>query len=206
MVGILKYGVGNIFSLLNIFEEKNIPCKFILCEDDFIDVTHVILPGVGAFDFALEMFEKSGLKTPLINLINTEKIFLLGICVGFQMLFKCSEEGKKEGLNLLDLKIKKFNPDINVLIPHMGWNNVKYDKVLENSLFANIPQGSKFYFLHSFYLPETNELKNLQKAKTHYGQDFVSIVVKNNIIGAQFHPEKSHDQGIKFLINFYNLK
>tara|TARA_B100001057_G_scaffold495910_1_gene595984 strand:- start:151 stop:771 length:621 start_codon:yes stop_codon:yes gene_type:complete len=206
MVGILKYGVGNIFSLLNIFEEKNIPCKFILSENDFIDVTHVILPGVGAFDFALEMFEKSGLKSHLIKLVNKEKIFLLGICVGFQMLFKFSEEGKKEGLNLLDLQIKKFNPDNNVLIPHMGWNNVNYDKALGNSLFANISQGSKFYFLHSFYLPETNELKNLQKAKTHYGQDFVSMVVKNNIIGAQFHPEKSHDQGIKFLINFYNLR
>lgn len=206
MVGILKYGVGNIFSLLNIFEEKNIPCKFIISEDDFTGVTHVILPGVGSFDYAIEMFEKSGLKAPLLNLVKTNKVFLLGICVGFQMLFKCSEEGNKEGLNLLDFKIKQFNLQDNVLIPHMGWNNVKYDKVLENTLFQNIAQESKFYFLHSFYLPENKELINLPKAKTQYGEDFISLVVNNNVIGAQFHPEKSHDQGVNFLVNFYNLR
>jgi len=75
LVGILKYGVGNIFSLLNIFEEKNIPCKFIISEDDFTGVTHVILPGVGSFDYALEMFEKSGLKAPLLKLVKTNKVF-----------------------------------------------------------------------------------------------------------------------------------
>ena len=205
MVGILKYGVGNIFSLSNIYNEKKIPNKFISVEDDFINVTHVILPGVGSFDYALEMLEKSGLKEPLIKLVTSKKIFLLGICVGFQMLFEKSDEGKKEGLSLLNATIKKFNKK-SIIIPHMGWNNVEYDNDLSNDLFRNISNSSKFYFLHSFYLPIQDNLNDCIKGFTDYNECFISMIVKENIIGLQFHPEKSHKQGMDLLVNFSNLK
>ena len=205
MVGILKYGVGNIFSLSNIFNEKKIPNKFISTEIDFLNVTHVILPGVGSFDYAVEMLEKSGLKVPLIELVKSKKIFLLGICVGFQMLFQNSEEGKKEGLSLINASLRKFN-NKSIITPHMGWNNVEHDSSLSNGLFKNIPSSSKFYFLHSFYLPLLNDIKNHSKGLTYYDENFVSMIVKENIIGVQFHPEKSHKQGMDLLVNFSNLK
>ena len=204
MVGILKYGVGNIFSLSNIYKEKKIPYKFISSRDDFKDVTHVILPGVGSFDYAMEKLDGSGLKNPLIELVKSKKIFLLGICVGFQMLFENSEEGRIDGLSLIKASIKKFNVKGEV-IPHMGWNNVEYDLDLSDGLFKNIENSSKFYFLHSYYLPFSNEFLSYGKATTFYGENFVSMIVRENIVGVQFHPEKSHIQGVNFLINFSNL-
>ena len=205
MVGILKYGVGNIFSLSNIYNEKKIPHKFISSENDFEGVTHVILPGVGSFDYAMEMLDNSGLKDPLVELVKSKKIFLLGICVGFQMLFQNSEEGHIKGLSLIKADIKKINKEIEI-IPHMGWNNVEYDSDLSDGLFENIIKSSKFYFLHSYYLPFSNDLNNHSKALTYYGENFISMIVSENIVGVQFHPEKSHIQGVNFLINFSNLK
>lgn len=205
MVGILKYGVGNIFSISNIYNEKKIPHKFISSADDFAGVTHVILPGVGSFDYAMEMLDNSGLKDPLVELVKSKKIFLLGICVGFQMLFQNSEEGHVKGLSLIKADIKNLNKE-NEIIPHMGWNNVDYDSILYGGLFKNIAQSSKFYFLHSYYLPFSNDLNNHSKAITYYGENFISMIVSENIVGVQFHPEKSHIQGVNFLINFSNLK
>lgn len=203
MIAIVDYGVGNIKAFANIYRNLNIPFKFASQEDDFNNVTKIILPGVGAFDHAMDCLMKSGLKNILDHLVIEKKTPVLGVCVGLQMMADSSAEGDKPGLGWIKGTVKKFNNDdlIKHPLPHMGWNTWTFNK--SNPLFIGLPDEAKFYFLHSFYI-DCNAMNNVI-ATSEYGHQFTSAINQHNIFGIQPHPEKSHDNGIKILENFGDL-
>ena len=194
MIGILNYGLGNVKAFANIYKSLNMEYKFISEVSDFENVSKLILPGVGAFDYAMSRLNNSGLREMLDEYVLTRKKPILGICVGLQMLGLQSEEGKMNGLGYIPANVKRFK--IEHPLPHMGWNNI--EKVKDDSLLKDL-ENAKFYFLHSYYF-ETDEKFVLAKAE--YGIKFDCIVKKDNIYGIQCHPEKSHHFGIKLLRNF----
>jgi glutamine amidotransferase len=180
------------------------PYKIVTKADDLADATKIILPGVGAFDYAMECLNKSGLREKLTELVVEQHIPVLGICVGMQMLALSSEEGSSAGLGWIDGVVKKFEFSAlkqGTLLPHMGWNNVAPAK--ESDLFRGFDDGSLFYFLHSYYFTCHNDRDIL--ALTDYGGRFASAVSSGNVYGVQFHPEKSHHWGVQLLKNFGEL-
>ena len=199
MIGILDYGLGNISAFKRLFYTNNIKTKVINSPADFSEVSKIIFPGVGAFDWAMSKLDKSGLRETLDTLVLDRKIPILGICVGMQMMASRSEEGILPGLNWIKGKVLKF--DENTLLPHMGWNNVKVS--VTSKIFNNM-ENPEFYFLHSYYY-QVEDAKNIL-ATSEYGELFSSAINKENIFGTQFHPEKSHENGIKILENFVKIK
>ena len=200
MMTIIHYGCGNIRAFLNVFKSLNMPVTVATTKDDLEDATKIILPGVGAFDFVMQSFNKSGMRDVVEKKVVEDKIPILGICAGMQIMADSSEEGKEPGLGWISGKVKLF--DLSKIpfvtkIPHMGWNEIK---PTANRLFQNIPNGSRFYFVHSYYFEEENSVTAI--AKTSYGIDFTSAVNKDNVYGTQFHPEKSHLNGQQLLKNF----
>ena len=202
MIGIIDYGLGNISAFMNIYKQINYKSSIVKTPADLDQVEKIILPGVGSFDWAIESLNKSGLRDSIQKFVIDEKKPILGVCVGMQIMAKSSEEGKEKGLSWIDGEIKKINfknSEEYFPLPHMGWNDVYFKK---NPLSKNIEKSS-FYFLHSYFFDKVE--KNNQLAKSTYSEEFVSAIVKNNIYGVQFHPEKSHSYGIKLLTNFANL-
>ena len=161
------------------------------------------MPGVGAFDAAMQKIADSGLRTVLDKKVLEEKIPTLGICLGMQLLTNSSEEGVLPGLGWIPAKTIKFNfpPDSKLKIPHMGWNYVFSKK--ESTLTNDLPDEPRFYFVHSYFVKCDNEQHVL--TMTPYGSEFHSIIQKDNVYGAQFHPEKSHKYGMKLLANFAKI-
>lgn len=204
MIGIIDYGLGNIRAFENIYRKLHIPVKILTKEDQFSDVTKLILPGVGAFDHAMKTFNSSGLREISEKLIFEKGIPVLGICVGMQMLASKSDEGKLDGLGWVDGEVKKFDESkiqFDTHLPHMGWNDVKVDT---NSLiFSDFPANPKFYFLHSYYFKSEKNENHI--AESEYGITFTCAVNSNNVYGVQFHPEKSHHYGIQLLENFAKI-
>ena len=203
MIAIIDYGLGNINAIYTVYKNLNIPVTVALNPSDLENSEKFILPGVGAFDYAMNKLDKSGMRDTLNDLIQNKKKDILGICVGMQMLTKSSEEGVLPGLGWLDAEVKKFNQNIDyeLSIPHMGWNNITPKK--ENPLLAGFSNSSYFYFLHSYYFEAHDDTNILSTTK--YGNDFVSTINNKNIYGVQFHPEKSHQSGIQLLKNFSEL-
>ena len=204
MIGILDYGVGNVRAFQNLLQKNQIEVKLISKKNDFDAVSKIILPGVGSFDQAMKLFNQSGLREHLEKLVFDYKIPILGICVGMQMLADFSDEGSEKGLGWIKANVRKFDiKDISLQfkLPHMGWNQVSFPKT--DPLTNNIKQLARFYFLHSFYFVPEDE--NDVLGYTEYGKTFASIVRRGNIIGIQFHPEKSHENGKDILINFSTI-
>jgi glutamine amidotransferase len=204
MIGILDYGLGNILAFKNIYKKLNVPAKIITEVSDLDGVTKLILPGVGAFDHAMTLFNNSGLREKVEKLVLDQHVPILGICVGLQILFLSSEEGEMPGLGWLEGHVKKIlvaKDQQFQALPHMGWNSVV--QVKENPIFNDISQGSPFYFLHSYYV--VVEDSTLIVATADYTDSFACVVNDKNIYGVQCHPEKSHDVGIQFLKNFAGL-
>jgi glutamine amidotransferase len=203
MIAIIDYGLGNINAIYTVYKNLDIPVKIASTSSDLGNVRKLILPGVGSFDYAMEKLNKSGMRDTLDNLVQSDKVDILGICVGMQMLAKSSEEGNHPGLGWLDAEVKKFNKnmDYDLLIPHMGWNNITPKK--GSPLLIGFCNSSYFYFLHSYYF-EAHDNTNIVST-TKYGFDFVSTINNGNIYGVQFHPEKSHQSGIQLLKNFSEL-
>ncbi len=202
MIGILNTGFGNINSIKNIYYEYQIPCTIVEGKNDIAGLSKIILPGIGSFDTLIEKINKMEIVSELNNFVLYEKKPVLGICIGMQIFFERSDEGKNKGFGWINGKIEKL--DIKgVRLPHMGWNKVFNTK--ENPLFKNIKDGSSFYFLHS-YANTYNEINCMDGTVfTNYGKKFVSAICQNNIFGVQFHPEKSHKNGIQLLLNFSKL-
>jgi len=204
VIGIIDYGMGNIKAFSNIYKQLDIPHKIITSKEHFKDVEKIILPGVGAFDHAMSQLNRSGLFDALNDLVLNQKKPVLGVCVGMQMMANCSEEGVLNGLGWIDATVNKFNKEElnNKPLPHMGWNSV--DCTIDNQLFKDISTNSRFYFLHSYYFNPEN--KDSSIALTGYGNKFTCAVNRGNIFGVQFHPEKSHHNGVQLLKNFSNLQ
>jgi len=206
MISLINYGLGNITAFQNVYKRLNIPVCVVNDAKSLAKAKHVILPGVGAFDAAMDRLNASGMREVLDELVLEKQIPILGICVGMQMMATQSEEGSSPGLNWIDAEVKRFEPEFmnpmrGVCLPHMGWNQVKADKSFD--LFRGLEEGNKFYFLHSYYF----SLKQAEyiSAFAHYGKNFVAAVQHNNMYGVQFHPEKSHQFGIQLLKNFAEL-
>jgi glutamine amidotransferase len=197
MIGIIDYGIGNINAFYNIYKEKNINLKIISNTEDLNqNIKKLILPGVGSFDNAVSLLQEKKLFKKIIDFTKNPDNKILGICIGMQILAQRSLEGNLNGMNLIDGKFEKLK---NKILPHIGWNNIKFNNKI--NIFEGIDQNSYFYFLHSYALLSLNEQYKI--CETFYGENFVSAFKKDNIYGIQFHPEKSHLLGSKILLNFY---
>ena len=197
MIGIVDYGIGNIKAFYNIYKEKNIDLKIISNREDLNEnIKKLILPGVGSFDNAINLLKEKKLFKKIIDYTKNPENKILGICIGMQILALQSLEGNSNGMELIDGKFKKLN---NKILPHIGWNNIKF--INRINLFNGVDQNSYFYFLHSYALLNLDE--KYKVSETFYGENFVSAFKKDNIYGIQFHPEKSHLLGSKILLNFY---
>jgi imidazole glycerol-phosphate synthase subunit HisH len=198
MIGILDYGAGNVQAIARIYNNLKIPNKLIKSVADFEDVEKLILPGVGSFDAVVSKLNESGLKERLSELVLVEKTPVFGICVGLQIMAKTSEEGTLPGLGWINAAVKKFNLPSEYYVPHMGWNTFSLSGT--NDIFNGIDDEFGFYFVHSFYFDLKEEIDS--KATTTYGINFTSAIKKGNIVATQFHPEKSHSNGVTLLKNF----
>jgi imidazole glycerol-phosphate synthase subunit HisH len=198
MIAVIDYGAGNIRSVAKAVEALGAECFIAENYSDLKKADKVILPGVGAFGKAARTLESGQMKSGIIKFIETGRPFL-GICLGFQLLFESSEEDPGiTGLNLIRGKSTRLTGSVK--IPHLGWNRVK---ITENHpLWKNIPDESFFYFAHSYMvIPE----EKFNIGETEYGCNFASAIAKDNIIGLQFHPEKSQNNGLKILKNFIEM-
>ncbi|MFN3784290.1 MAG: imidazole glycerol phosphate synthase subunit HisH [Spirosomataceae bacterium] len=204
MITLIDYGVGNIFAFQNVYKRLDIPTKIARTEKDLEGAEKLILPGVGAFDYAMERLNDSGMRQKLDELVLKEKIPVIGICVGMQMMGNRSDEGISEGLRWIDGEVLKFDESLikqRTKLPHMGWNDVS--PVAENPLFRGLEKDAIFYFLHSYYFSCNTPSDSI--SISDYGISFSSAVNSENIYGIQFHPEKSHQYGEKLLYNFAKL-
>tara|TARA_B100000609_G_C17018114_1_gene332248 strand:+ start:84 stop:698 length:615 start_codon:yes stop_codon:yes gene_type:complete len=204
MIGIIDYGSGNIHAIATIYKNLNIEYQVLSNPKDLRKANKLILPGVGAFDATMQQLIDSGLKEELNKLVLEKKVPILGICVGLQVMGLGSQEGKLPGLGWIPGKVKKFDESkikIKPKLPHMGWNVIK--DLRKHPLFKDIDSDFGFYFVHSFYF----ECKNPENilSTSNYGCEFTSSIYDNHIIGTQFHPEKSHGNGVQLLKNFSEL-
>jgi len=201
MIAIIDYGMGNLKSVRNALNylglENMITCK----EEDLRNADALILPGVGAFPDAVDTIEKLNLDSIIKSEVENGK-YLLGICLGMQLLFENGYEGlQKKGLGLIKGNIVKMEEDRqnNIKIPHIGWNNLAYNK--KDALFKGIDEGKYVYYVHSFFAQDYDEDDLI--AYSEYGKNKIPGLVRHkNIMGAQFHPEKSGEVGLSILKNF----
>lgn len=220
MITLINYGLGNIKAFYNIYTHLNIPVKIASSPGDLFSAKKLILPGVGSFDWAMDSLNRSGMREALDELVLNKCVPILGICVGMQMMANSSEEGTQQGLSWLDTNVLKLENLPNVPLdsdagfesnsekknshflplPHMGWNDVK---ILNNHPLFNEIVDPRYYFLHSYYCYTSNLSTIL--ATSSYSHDFTVAIGSDNILGVQFHPEKSHSFGIQLLKNFASL-
>lgn len=204
MISILDYGSGNINAIRNIYDRLDIPCEFISSASEIEKVDKVILPGVGAFDETISTLRAKGIVDVLNRRVEKGDLPILGICVGMQMLGNSSEEGTLSGLGWIPGEVKKFDKNLiqgKPKLPHLGWNSISIVK--DCPLFKGIDEEIGFYFVHSYYFSCKDEENVL--TTTDYGITFHSAIARGKVFGVQFHPEKSHDNGIQLLRNFAEL-
>ncbi|UCD32948.1 MAG: imidazole glycerol phosphate synthase subunit HisF [Desulfobacterales bacterium] len=196
MITLLDYGAGNVRSVINAIESLGDRIKVVSGIDDILSAEKLIFPGVGNFGSMMRVLHEKNYVNPLKDYLISDRP-LLGICLGLQALFENSQESADfAGLGLMPGRVKKF--DVNLSVPHIGWNGVRLKKSSE--LFSGLCGDEKFYFVHSYYV-EPEESSSVLTS-TNYGIEFISSIQKGNIIATQFHPEKSGDAGIHLLKNF----
>ncbi|TVQ64756.1 MAG: imidazole glycerol phosphate synthase subunit HisH [Balneolaceae bacterium] len=204
MIAIVNYGLGNIRAFANVLKQLNVPHLIAETREDLLKAHKLILPGVGAFDHAMGLLSLSGMRETLDELVLEKRLPVLGICVGMQLLAESSEEGELPGLGWIPGRVNKLHTENisgKTKLPHMGWNLVCPER--DHSLFNDLPYEARFYFLHSYYFECADPFHSI--ATTGYGTSFSSAVSAGNIHGVQFHPEKSHENGILILKNFSEL-
>ena len=204
MIKIVDYGLGNIRAFSNMYKRMNIPVAGAKSAGELEGATKIILPGVGAFDKAMEALDASGMRSALEKLVFDHKVSVLGVCVGMQILAKSSDEGRLPGLGWVSGRVRAFKTEkksANLPLPHMGWNDVT--PVAGSGLFNGLESDARFYFLHSYYF-ECEQPEGVV-ATSSYGIKFSSAVSSGNVYGVQFHPEKSHHYGALLLKNFADM-
>lgn len=199
MTALIDYGAGNLYSVEKALTAVGADVKVTSNTEDLKRAKKIILPGVGAFGDCMKNLESTGLIPTILEEVAAGK-FLLGICVGLQILFEESEESPNvKGLGIFKGKVKKISAE-NLKVPHMGWNSVE---IKNSKIFSGVENKSYFYFVHSFHaIPDD---KNLVTVSTDYGEKITAAVEHKNIFAVQFHPEKSGDVGLKVLKNFLSL-
>jgi glutamine amidotransferase len=204
MITIIDYGAGNIKSVKNILKRIGEECLISNKVEDIANAKKLIIPGVGHFDYGMNQLKKSGLIQILNKRVLEDKVPVLGICLGAQLLGNGSEEGQEKGLGWIEMEVVKFDEckiESQLKIPHMNWSELKVKK--DSYLFSNFYDESRFYFVHSFHMNCFDKQDVL--ATCNYGYEFDAAVEKGNIYGVQFHPEKSHKFGMKLLENFSKI-
>lgn len=199
MIAVVDYGAGNVRSVVHALEAIAVPCNLTTNPEEIMNADGVIVPGVGAARDTMRNLEARQLIAPIQETIASETP-LLGICMGMQVLMTMSEEdGGQQCLDVIPGRVKRFASGVH--IPHMGWNQVwRADQHRDHPLFREIPDGAEFYFAHSYYCEPRDQARAL--AMTEYGEWFTCSVCSDNVLGAQFHPEKSGRWGIQLLANF----
>lgn len=201
MIGIVNYGVGNLGSILNMFRKIGAQACIASDESAIARADKLVLPGVGHFDNAKSSLQASGLIPVLSRRVQEEGTPVLGICVGMQLMTRASAEGKLPGLAWVSAQTKRFEfsaGDAGLKVPHMGWNSVRLRE--GESLSFGFEETPRFYFAHSYYVACDDAADTV--GQTKYGLEFTSIFRRKNILGMQFHPEKSHRFGLQILRNF----
>jgi glutamine amidotransferase len=199
MIAIIDYGMGNLRSVLKAFEAVGAQAQVTSKASDILKAKSVVLPGVGAMGPAIQKLQDLKLVDPIRQVIKEGKPFL-GICLGMQLLFERSSEGESpEGLKILEGSVVRFTQ---LKVPHMGWNQIKFQPA-GKLMFQGLAEGENAYFCHSYYVKPKET--SISAGITDYGIDFVSAVVRDNIWGVQFHPEKSQKAGLQILKNFAQL-
>jgi imidazole glycerol-phosphate synthase subunit HisH len=203
MISIVNYGCGNTHAFINAYKKLNIPAHIVSSVIEVEKAKKIILPGVGSFDYVMNKFNQSGLRQIVEKKVLSEKIDVLGICAGMQIFAGVSDEGQEKGLGWINGQIKLFDIDKikhKTKIPHMGWNRIN---AIDSPIFNGIDSNARFYFVHSYYFDNYDSRDRI--SSTDYAGEFTSAIKKNNIYGVQFHPEKSHQNGLTLLNNFAKI-
>jgi glutamine amidotransferase len=196
MIGLVDYGLGNLEAFASIFRRLGVGARRLTEPAELAMADRLILPGVGAFDWAMARLQESGLRDALDEAVLGRSVPVLGVCVGMQMMLERSEEGKLAGLGWIAGHVARLDPGEGLPLPHMGWNDLRS---ADDPLFAGL-DTPRFYFLHSFAAAPAAPHYSI--AEADYGTRFCCAVRRDHIAGVQFHPEKSHHWGVRLLANF----
>lgn len=201
MITIVDYGLGNVGAFANTYKRMDLPVRTARTAEELASAERIILPGVGAFDHAMNLLDASGMRATLEDLVIDKKRPVVGVCVGMQMLAEGSDEGSRAGLGWIPGRARHFShapSNADLPMPHMGWNDVT--PVAGERLFKGLESDARFYFLHSYYFEAADPAD--VAAHTSYGLRFACAVRRDHVHGVQFHPEKSHHFGSALLKNF----
>lgn len=200
MISVVDYGVANLGSMVNMLRKVGAAAKLVATPGELAEATRIVLPGIGAFDHGMAALEERGFIDTLRDKALLQRVPLLGVCLGMQMLGLGSEEGSRPGLGLIQMHCKRLRPSEGgrLRVPHMGWNTLVPRRA--SPLLEGLDAESRFYFVHSYHAVCEREEDVL--ATSRYGMDFVAVVEHGNVRGVQFHPEKSHRYGLALLRNF----
>lgn len=203
MISVIDYGVANLGSMLNMLRKVGAQVQLVSTAEELDRAEKLILPGVGAFDNGIAALKERGLVEPLRKKALQDKVPLLGVCLGMQMLGHSSEEGSMAGLGLIDAESRRFRfaQDSEHKVPHMGWSLLAQRRA--SGLQTGLDALTRFYFCHSYHFVCNDPADVLASAS--YGADFVAMVQHDNVYGVQFHPEKSHRFGMALLRNFAGM-
>ena len=202
MISVIDYGVGNLGSILNMFRKIGVPAQLITTPEQVLQANKLLLPGVGAFDHAMRELAARELIATIKQQALERRTPMLGICLGMQLLGTGSDEGELPGLDLIPARSRLFKfAQANLKVPHMGWNLIYPQK--SSPLLENLTHDARFYFVHSYRVECAHAADSL--AETDYGGRFSSMIQRDNIMGSQFHPEKSHRFGMTLLKNFAGI-
>lgn len=198
-LAVIDYDMGNLHSACKGLEKAGATPKITYNPQDIMAADGVVLPGVGSFDPAMHHIRERHLEAPIKEAIASGKPFL-GICVGMQILFEASEEGKEPGLGIIPGQVRRFQSEPEITIPHMGWNQLELQQP-QLQLWQDLPPNPYLYFVHSYYV-EPQDISINAATVTHGSQTVTAAIARDNLIAVQFHPEKSADNGLQILSNF----
>ncbi|MBV6626749.1 MAG: imidazole glycerol phosphate synthase subunit HisH [Rivularia sp. (in: Bacteria)] len=199
VIAVIDYDMGNLHSVCKALEKAGATPKVTSSSKDLERSSAIVLPGVGAFDPAMQNLRTRGLIEPIKNVVASGKPFL-GICLGMQILFESSEEGVENGLGIIKGKVKRFRTESEIRIPHMGWNQLEITQP-RSLLWEHLPPQPWVYFVHSFYVDPVEKKVNAATV-THGSQTVTAAIAYDNVTAVQFHPEKSSNVGLQILSNF----